>query len=260
MKNFIIAFRVELLKNKKSRVFWATVFVFTFLPLMIGLMIYVASNPEISQKLGIVGVKAKMLGQQDWKGYLTLINQSLAGLGLIGFGFVTSWVFGNEHINRTFKDILAVPIGRLSMVGAKLLLVFVWCIFLAIVLFLVSCTMGFILNLPHWSNLAFADFVFRFFGATGLTLLLLSPIAWLTGYTRGIIAPLGFVIFTMIIANFTGLVGLGPYFPWAIPGLLSSGGQGPEFHLVLSSYILIFATFLVGFYATLKWWRNADHY
>ena len=238
MKDICIAFWAEYMKTRKSKIFFATLIVFTFIPLMIGLMLFVSRNPEIAGKLGMVGTKAKMFGENDWLGYFSLLNQSIASVGFIGFGFVTSWVFGREHIDRTLKDILALPIGRSFIVLAKLISVVFWCITLSIVLYLNGILLGLAMNIPGWSVTLLSNFSYSFFSTVLLTLLLCTPISWLTGYSRGIIAPLGFVIFTMIVAQFIGLIGLGPYFPWSIPGLHSITKDTQGLHLNLSSYFI----------------------
>jgi len=64
----------------------------------------------------------------------------------------------------------------------------------------------------------------------------------------------------MIFAQFVGLVGLGPFFPWAIPGLFSVAKDAPDFQLHHSSYIILALTFVFGYLATLRWWQHADHH
>jgi ABC-2 type transport system permease protein len=62
----------------------------------------------------------------------------------------------------------------------------------------------------------------------------------------------------MMMANFSGLVGLGPYFPWAIPLLLCSLAGTEGIHVSLTSYIILFTTSILGLIGTLAWWRFAD--
>ena len=260
MKNLIIVFGVEFMKIRKSKILLVTIMIFTFIPLMMGLMLFISRNPEIAEKLGIIGTKAKMFGENDWSGYFSLLNQSMASIGLIGFGFVTSWVFGREHIDRTMKDILALPIPRSSIVLAKIIISFIWSILLAAILYMVGISLGIAMRLPGLSGETFSHFSSNFFITALLTLLLSSPISWLAGYSRGIIAPLGFVIFAMIMAQFAGLIGMGPYFPWSVPGLYSVDKDLPGFQLHLSSYLILLLTFVLGYMATIRWWNHADHH
>jgi len=88
--------------------------------------------------------------------------------------------------------------------------------------------------------------------------LLCSPVAFIAGYGRGIIAPIAFVIFMLIMAQFVALVGWGPYFPWAIPGVISvpEGTEGME--IVFGSYVIVLITSLIGYFGTIAWWKYAD--
>jgi ABC-2 type transport system permease protein len=260
MKNLSAALSVELIKTRKSKILPATLLVFAFIPLMMGLMMFVARNPQMAAKLGMIGTKAKLFGENDWTGYFALLSQMIASIGLIGSGFVTAWVFSREHIERTLKDILALPVPRSTIAIAKLAVVMGWFLLLALILYTVGVTLGLLMNLPGWSELLFMQFTGRFLATSLLTLLLSSPVAFLSGYSRGIVAPLGFVILTMIAAQFAGLIGLGPYFPWAIPGLFSVAVNAPGFQLQAASYVILSLTFLLCLWATLRWWNHADHH
>jgi ABC-type transport system involved in multi-copper enzyme maturation permease subunit len=260
MKNLASVIYVEFLKSGKSKILLVTTIIFMIVPCMMGLMMFVARNPELAGKLGMIGTKAKLFGENDWKGYFALLNQVLASIGLIGFGFVTSWVFGREHTERTIKDLLALPVARQTIVMAKFVIVFIWCIFLAGILYAVTILFGLLIHLPGWSTLLFTDFSNHFLITALLTLLLCSPISYLAGVGTGIVAPLGFVLITMIMAQFVGLIGLGPYFPWAIPGLFSVSNDTPGLHIRSESYIILALTFLAGYWATVRWWQYADHH
>ncbi len=259
MRNLAAALTVELIKTRKSKILPATLLVFTFIPLMMGLMMFVARNPEIAAKLGMIGTKAKLFGENDWTGYFSLLSQMIASIGLIGSGFVAAWVFSREHSDRTLKDILALPVPRSSIALAKLVVVMGWFLLLALILYGVGIALGLLMHLPGWSKPLFLQFTWRYLATSLLTLLLSSPVAFLSGYSRGIVAPLGFVILTMIAAQFAGLIGLGPYFPWAIPGLFSVAVNEPGFQVQVASYIILVLTFVLGWWANLRWWNHADH-
>jgi len=64
----------------------------------------------------------------------------------------------------------------------------------------------------------------------------------------------------MILAQFIAVVGLGPLFPWAIPGIFSVSQESEGFHLTAVSYAILVFTFLIGYRATMKWWKTADHH
>ncbi len=260
MKSMKAAFIAECLKLHRSKIFLITALLFMFIPFMMSLLFFVQKHPEIAVKLGMIGTKASMLrlGKADWAAYLGFLSQGIAGIGLIGFGFVTSWVFGREYSDHTVKDILALPVSRYLIVLAKFIVIVLWCLLLIVIFFAFGIIIGQLIGIPGWSGEIVKQFVYTYAVTSLLTLLLCTPVAFFASYSRGYLLPMGFVILTLLIANFTGFVGLGPYFPWAIPGLFSApqGTEGTQ--LVLSSYLIVAFTCVVGFAGTIAWWRFAD--
>lgn len=260
MKILFTTLWVEYLKTRKSKIFWATILFFLFVSSMMGLLMFVQIHPEISGKLGMIGNKASMLrfGEPNWENYLTLLILGISSVGLIGIGFVTSWVFGCEFSEHTVKDILALPISRTSIVFSKFIVVVIWSIILALIYFVTGLLIGLVIGLPGWSVVIAYQFAFKYFVTSLFILLLSTPVAFLASYSRGYLVPLGFVILTLILANFVGMVGLGPYFPWAIPGLYGTPDLTDDLQLNIASYIILICTFLVGLYGTIAFWRYAD--
>jgi len=262
MKNIFPAIWTESLKIYSSKMLWITILAFAFIPSMMGVLMFVVKNPEFSSKLGMIGTKAAMLrfGSVDWQIYFGLLNQIIAGVGLIGFAFVTSWVFGREYSDRTVKELLALPTPRSSIVLSKFIVVAIWCVLLSFILFAFGLIVGVMLQLPGWSSEIAFPGAHIFMLTSLLTILLCTPVAFFASYGRGYLPPIGFTILTLMIAQFTGLVGLGPYFPWGIPGLFSSAAGAESTQLGMVSYIILFLTSIFGLIGTLAWWRYADQY
>jgi ABC-2 type transport system permease protein len=261
MKGVLISLQAEVLKIYRSRVFWVSIAFFAFVPCMMGLLMFVQKYPGISAKLGMIGTKSTMVrfGEPNWTNYLTLISESVAAIGLIGYGFVTAWSFGREYTDRTIKDILSLPVPRGSIVMAKFAAITLWSILLSFVFLLVALVIGKVIQLTGWSDEVIMYSLLKFTFTSLLTILLLPPVAFFACYGKGVLLPMGFVILTLLMANFTGLVGLGPYFPWAIPGIFSTTGGAGGSGLFPVSYIILITTGLAGLAATLAWWQFADH-
>ena len=260
MKSIIVSLSVEILKIRKSKVFWLMLVFFAFVPCMMGLLMFVQKYPDISSKLGMIGTKASMLrfGEANWSNYLNLFNQFIAAIGYIGYGFITTWIFGREYTDHTIKDILALPISRINIVISKFVAIIIWCFILSGIFLAVGIIIGHVIQLSGWSDVIILQSVNKYNIASLLTILLCTPVAFFASFGRGSLLPLGFIILTLIIANFTGLVGLGPYFPWAIPGIYSTPAGTEGIQLGIASYIILFATFIIGFLGTLAWWLYAD--
>lgn len=260
MKHIKASFNSELIKLKRSKIVRITAGIFIFIPAMVGLMMFLVQNPELSAKLGIIGTKAKLFAENDWQGYLTIINQIIATIGLIGFGFITSWVFGREYLEGTLTDIMALPVSRVSLVTAKFLIVLLWCLTLIFILFITAVIIGLFIEIPGFSIPLLNKNIKIYLDTALLTLLLSTPVAFFACYGRGIIAPLGFVIISLITAQFAALSGLGSYFPWAVPGIntVPEGTEGMQ--LYASSYIIVALTSVLGYIATIVWWKYTDHH
>jgi len=256
MKSIRASFWVECLKVRKSKVFWLSIVFFVFVSFMMGIIVLIQQHPELSEKMGLIGTKASLFktGEPNWENYFALLNQIIAGIGMVGFGFVTSWVFGREYAENTMKDILSLPVSRSSIVISKLLVVTIWCILLTLVFLTFGILFGYLAGISGLTYEILARFLSTFMSVSLLTILLCTPVAFFASYSRGILLPVGIIILTMIIANFSGLIGLGPYFPWSIPGSLCI----PPFRLEMASYVILFITSISGLSGTLLWWRFAD--
>lgn len=259
MKHIKTAFIAEIMKLRRARIFWITVFIFMFMPVMMGLLMYISQHPELAEKLGLLGDKAKLFTSNDWPSFFDMMLRAVGAMSLLGFGFIATWTFGREYTERTLKDILAIPVPRSAIVFAKFLLISIWSLFLVLLLFIMCLAEGNILSLPHWETGAFTLFAWHYFGVAILSLLLTSPVAFLAGYSKGIIAPLGFLVFAMILSQIVGVIGLGPYFPWTIPSLFAVPDGMPGMNLVPVSYIILVITGLSCYWATDRWWRKGDH-
>ncbi len=261
MNSFSVTFGIEILKVRKSKVFPWTLIFFTFVASMMGLMMFVNKYPDISAKLGMIGNKASMmrLGEPNWENYMDLLIQGIAGVGLVGIGFITSWIYGREFSDHTLKDIFVVPVSREIFVISKLIVVVLWSLLLALIYLAAGIIAGLLIRLDGFSPDAMLHYIYTYTITSLLMLLLSTPVAYLASYSNGYILPLGFVVLTLILANFTGLVGLGPYFPWSVPGLFGMSGETEEMQLNITSYIILFLTGLAGLYGTIAYWKFADH-
>lgn len=258
MKTLSIALSAEFMKMRRSWIFIITVGLFIFIPIMMGLFMYLAQNPELTIKLGAVGTKAQFFSENTWNGYLEMINQIIVVMGIIAFGFVTSWIFGREYLEETITDILALPCSRTSIVIAKFIIVFLWCSILCLVLFTTSIIFGKLINITDWSYTMFLFQSKTFLLGSFYTILLNTVIGFIASFNRGIIAPIGFVILMVIMSQFIAISGLGAYFPWAIPGVFVVSKSVTSMHLVPASYFILLITSISGFAGTILWWKYAD--
>lgn len=257
MIGYLASLKAEFIKVRHARAFLLSLLVAVFVPLMMGFLMYVSMNPEYAAKIGLIGSKAKLIGSADWQGYFVLLSEAVAIGGVFLFGFVVSWLFGREYSDRTFKDLIALPVRRSAVALSKFTVSVLWCAVMLAVITLGGLLMGLALGIPGWS----ADVEERGLAVTLaaglLTALISQPAAFFASWGKGFLAPLAFVVLTMILAQAAGAIGYGAYFPWAVPALYT--GAAGDAALNTASYVVLFSTVTIGIAATLLWWRYADH-
>jgi ABC-2 type transport system permease protein len=233
-----------------------TTLVSCFLPLAIAFMIFIARNPALSRKLGLISAKANLMAYSatNWPTYLGLLAEMISAAGFFFFCLIISWVFGREFTDGTLKDMLAVPVQRSSILLAKFIVVAVWSAALTLLIFTVGLVMGAIIKLPQGSASVFLQGG-AFVAITAcLVIVVVMPFAFFASVGRGYLLPIGITILVLIMANLVEIAGWGEYFPWAVPGLYAQG----KGYLTPASYWIAFLTGVAGMLATYLWWKFAD--
>lgn len=246
----LTAVSVEWLKLRRSKTLMISLWAAVVFPLLIGLVM-----------TGAFGVDSPTVVEveQTVPAYLMQFEFVVAIGGLIGFGFLFSWIFGREFTGGTVTDLLALPISRMHIVGAKFIVVTVWCTLLTFIHFVVASGFTWIV-LRDPATASFVEAALgRFMLNHSMVVFLSMPVALVASLGKGYMASLGFVILTTIAAQLSGAVGAGAYFPWAVPGLYSGVAGEAAMQLPLFSIVLPFVVGLLGVLGTLFWWRFADH-
>jgi hypothetical protein len=247
---------VEFCKLRRSRIPFWTAIASLFMPLGTGLLIFAARNPAISQKLGLISVKANLVAYSstDWTSYLGLKAMIIAAGGFFLFVLAASWVFGREFTDGTLKDLLAVPVHRSSILLAKFIVAAVWFAALVVWITLFSLLMGALIHLPGASLGLLWQGIALVFTTAFWVMLVSLPFAFLASIGRGYLLPMGLAVLTLIVTNLIAIAGWGGYFPWAIPGLLAQRSDS----ITPVSYWIAALTGLVGAIGTELWWKYAD--
>jgi ABC-2 type transport system permease protein len=249
----------EGLKIRRSRILWISVGFGVFLDVVMGFFMFILKNPEVARRYRLVAAKASIAGQADWPSFFGLLSQAAAVAGLVGFGFVASWVFGREHSDRTLKDLLSLPASRGSIVTAKLIATVSWCLGLSALVFAAGLGAGSLVGLGGSDPGVLGAGARTYAVSAALTVLLVTCVAFVASAARGFLPALGFVVLSVLLAQVVTVVGYGAYFPWAVPAL-RAGAAGPEAaRLGAASYLTVCVTSIAGLAGTFAWWRYADH-
>jgi ABC-type transport system involved in multi-copper enzyme maturation permease subunit len=259
MKQQIQALQAELMKAKYSNTLWWTFIAFALAPMMGGAFIMIIQDAEaIAQGGGLVAKAKAMKMEANWKSYIDLLTQAVGVGGVLAFGFVASWLFGREYSDGTAKDLLSLPTSRTKILNAKFIVYTIWCIALVVSNLLIGLLIGTILQLPTIETNILSTLLTDYFVTTFLTILIGVPIAFFALLGKGYLAPLGFVALTLVLAQVIAAIGYGSYFPWSIPGLYSGAGGAYKNLLDNYSYAILILACLVGYLATVTYWKTAD--
>ncbi len=260
MTNFSSALRIEALKMFRSKVPLFTTIGFSMMPLVGGLFMVILKDPAAAKSMGLITTKAQLLtGTADWTSFFGFLAQAVAGGGMVLFSIITIWVFGREFSDHTLKELLALPTSRETIVTAKFIVLAIWSLVITILIFGVGLIVGNLVAIPGWSvELVRTSFI-SILGTAVLTIPLMSFVALLASIGRGYLPPFGWIIFIVLLADLSVILGWGDWFPWAVPGLFGGAGGGlREGLLGVHSYVILAIASVIGFVATYLWWRNAD--
>lgn len=250
----LASIRVELKKAMKARVIQTTFGIFTVAPLMAGLFIYLLMNPDVSEKTGQLGGQAGLYGEASWQTYTLFFSQILAIGGILVFAFVFSFIFGREFTDRTITDLLVLPYPPSYTVTAKLVTSIVISILLTVYMLVIGFFLGLCLRVPGLSIPILLSGLKDLSIILLMTLALSFPLPFLASLSKGYLLPIGFVLLMIVFAQILTALGLGGYFPWAIPGLYAGlGGVGGYL-----SHFTIFIVAVLGLISSYVYWIRAE--
>jgi ABC-2 type transport system permease protein len=235
MKEYCMVMLSEAVKLKKSRVMLITVGYFFIICVF---MVYLMFRcEEIEHYFSL----SKLYG--------TIIFVA----GEIGFGFVTSWVFGREYTEHTVKDLLALPSPRFMLIISKFAILFAFFFTLSMACFIIPYLVGMIKYPDIFSLKIIIGYCI---GHITMTLILISintPLAFIAVCSCGYLLPIGFLVFAFIAGVVINNIGYGGYYPWMIPAVFIESGR-----LEKISWFILLSLSSLGFFGSIIWWRYSD--
>lgn len=257
LKSFAALLETESIKMIKSKLPYVLTAAFSLAPIMGAIFAVVLSDKELLEANSALAAKAQMTGfGANWEGYLGLLSHAVGVGGLIVFGFLSAWCFGREFAEGTAKELMTLPLPRVMIVLAKLLVIISASILMTIFIVVLGIVISILLGLPGFSASILLSALAKTFTVTLLVSLLSFPAAFAACAGRGYLVPLGFIILMVVLGQIVGALGYGAYFPWALPaiysGLIGNGSISP------AAFAVFFATGALGFVALLFQWSRAE--
>ena len=257
------AVQVEYIKVRHSKTLWLTILAFVVLTVIGGLFMFILKDPERARHLGLIGAKAQIFGgTADWPNFFNLMFLLVGIGGLIIFGFIFVWIFGREYTDKTYYDVLSLPISRVTIVIAKIITGVYWSMALILLVFVLTLGIGAVLQLSGGSSAIIWHWLALLSGTGAMTVLVCVPFAFIASITRGYLPAIGGLFAVLILGDIINEVGYGPYFPWMIPMIYTGAAQALTGKAVTSlgfmSYFLAALVGVISIVVTASWWRYAD--
>lgn len=175
---------------------------------------------------------------------------------------VTVFLFHREYTEKTLKTLFTVPIGRISFLAAKYILLlfltmgFLLLSWLYLLAFSILCSLFF--EIGQLTVMSAIYFFLKMFKAGALLFAVLTPFGYLTLKSKGMMAPLlalGFVILLNVVMS--GAPG-GIWDPWLLVYRLATTGRLPGGGPAFAGILLILAVCFLGIGASMVRFYRED--
>lgn len=178
-----------------------------------------STDPQLLAKLGPVA-------DGSWHGFLLGAVQVTGAGGLGGFAVVLAWIFGREFTEGTITGLFALPVRRVTIALAKLVVYALWVCAMSVALALALLLVGTLAGLgaiegETWWMLA------RQVALGVLSIAITLPVAWAATLSRSVLGGVSVAVGLVVVAQVSVLAGLGGWMPLAAPALWAlTGGEG----------------------------------
>ena len=241
----LLAIETELLKLRRTKITWILTLMYGIGPLMMSLMMTIVRNPKLAAEMGLVAKKAELtIGSADWPSYLAY-TAIMFMIGIVVIGVTQAFVFGREYAEGTAKNMLTLPIGRATIVAAKIVVASLWYLAMAIIVYVEAILLGFLMDLPGYDAGLLRANVVLVGRIVGEVILVGSLSGWIAVLGRGYLAPVGLTILFLLLGDLFAHTGWGPWVPWSIVLLTSGAGgagapvPGPASTIVLGAFFIV---------------------
>lgn len=178
-------------------------------------------------------------------------------IGVLLYGVITAYIFEREYIENTLKTILTIPVSRTNFILSKFIILFIWIMALTFIAFILTFIFGLIGQFEGLSSTVLVDALKQYFIGGSLLFLLTSPVVFVAVLFKNFVPT---IVFTICITMVSILIANSEYrvlYPWSAVETIAKKMFLPEYPPEYS-YISIFVTSIIGFVATMIYFKKVD--
>ena len=196
---------------------------------------------------------------QSFTMLFSTVNMYMSALfAILLFSIIIAYLFGREYNEHTLKTMLTVPISRGKFLASKYVMFLIWILILTVVTSVTTLAFGFRAGLTGFTIQLFINSFVELLYANLLLFLTFSPFVFLSLFITNMVpAMVGGASLTLVNLLVEGQT-WAPYVPWTCPYLISSGEIADYSVGLMTPYIMIMATFLVGIVISYVYFTKKD--
>lgn len=258
---FATVLGTEFSKLRRCGVTWASFVVIAFMVGVSAFFTWMMKHPGMAENLGLMGQKARLVigdAEITWESYLGLVLEMCGVAAMMLSSVILIYIFGREYVEQTAKNMLALPIPRYCFVAAKLAVGVVWTAALTLWTLALVPVFGSLAGLGAVPAGVFGQAAGRIALASLLGFACAVFAAWIAVETRSYLAPMGYAVFSLLLAVVLGATDWGRWAPWSIL-MWFTGASGPGKELVPGSFAVVAIFFGLGLALILRHEARADN-
>ena len=235
----------ELLKLKRSNMFLVSIIGTAVAPFMcfISYLMKKKERPDIPLKFDMFF--------SDTNLYIVLL------IGVLLYGVITAYIFNREYVENTLKNLLTIPVSRISLVMSKLILLFIWIMILTTTAWVLTLIFGLIGQFEDFSTTILIKSFKEYVAGGSLLFLLSTPTIFVTLLFKDYVPA---IVFTIAVTMVNVLIYNSKYsavYPWSAVNVVASNVFHPEYPMEYS-YISIIVTSVIGLTAAIIHFKKED--
>ncbi|MDQ0242919.1 bacitracin transport system permease protein [Bacillus fengqiuensis] len=187
-------------------------------------------------------------------------DTNLYTVGIIGvplYAVVAAYLFNREYVEDTLKNLLTIPVSRLSFITSKLLLLLIWIMLLTFIAWVLTLLLGVLLHFEGLNAPLVLKSFTQFLIGGGFLFILSSPVILITLILKNYVPPIIFAIVVTLLNVMSGNSEDRGLFPWMAAVDIANDTLLPTYPPEFS-YIAIAAVSLTGFTAAIAYFQKTD--